>query len=444
MSSKRTFRFTLVAKLFILLVAFASLPGAGMAFWTLRQMTASRAESKLAAMEAVANAKAEAIERFIEYRRANVERIASMVAERVEVLREELEGARDRVAPDELPDLEDGEELDGEPGTPPAGTTSFEEPLAREATAAEAHARVRRMLGHLLWDRSEFEELLVIDGGGHVLVSTYDGHEDRDASSVEYFAQGLRGTYLQPVFLSPITERHTMVVSTPIYSDDREVIAVLAARLNLDHFFSLLTDTTGLGATGETIAAEEVEGVIVLRAPTRHDPGASPGDQLTIDGLPVGNAARGESGLGRSRDYRGVDVLAAWRHIDSLGWGLVVKLDVDEAMAPVADLEQTLWVAFLVVVIVAALIAVVVAGTIVRPLRQLRSAADRISRGDMGVSIDIESRDEVGELAESFERMIAAIRFFREQGAGRAETDDEALQREIEAEAALQREEEGG
>ena len=47
MSSKQPFRITLAVKLFVLLVAFASLPGAGMAFWTLRQMTESRAEGKI-------------------------------------------------------------------------------------------------------------------------------------------------------------------------------------------------------------------------------------------------------------------------------------------------------------------------------------------------------------------------------------------------------------
>jgi hypothetical protein len=31
------------------------------------------------------------------------------------------------------------------------------------------------------------------------------------------------------------------------------------------------------------------------------------------------------------------------------------------------------------------------------------------------VSLDIRSKDEIGELADSFERMVAAVKFFREQ-----------------------------
>lgn len=445
-SEKRTLRVTLAVKLFVTLVTFASLPGAVMAWWTLERMTESNLESRLAGLQAVADTKAESIDRFIEYRRGNVERIASVVAERVAELTAEIERSRTASPVEELPDLDDGEELADTPPAPSPAEASESESDPPEpnvdAAVADANTAVRRVLGLVLWDRSEFEELLVIGDEGRVLVSTYDGHEDRDASGVEYFAQGLRGTFTQPVFLSPITERHTMVVSTPIYSEDREVIAVLAARLNLDGFFGVITDASGQGETGETLTAEQVDGSIILRSPSRKHPDMGPGTELPNDDSSIASAARGDVGAGRTVDRDGTEVLAAWRHIDQLGWGLVVETEVDEALKPVAALRQTLWFVFLVVVVIAAVIAILLAGTIVRPLRQLRSAADRISRGDMGVSLDIDARDEVGELAESFERMIAAIRFFRERGQA-PQSDDEMLREEIEREAAAQREEEG-
>jgi nitrogen fixation/metabolism regulation signal transduction histidine kinase len=64
-----------------------------------------------------------------------------------------------------------------------------------------------------------------------------------------------------------------------------------------------------------------------------------------------------------------------------------------------------------------------VARAFVAPLRQLQAATERISRGDLDVSVDIRSRDEIGDLADSFERMVAAIKFFREH-ARHDEEDD--------------------
>lgn len=52
--------------------------------------------------------------------------------------------------------------------------------------------------------------------------------------------------------------------------------------------------------------------------------------------------------------------------------------------------------------------------SITRPLVELRDAADRISRGEMeGVEINVQSNDEIGELAQSFKRMLASIRYLR-------------------------------
>lgn len=51
------------------------------------------------------------------------------------------------------------------------------------------------------------------------------------------------------------------------------------------------------------------------------------------------------------------------------------------------------------------------AGTLTRPLTHLRDVADRVSRGDLdGVEVDVHTKDEVGDLAHAFRRMVASIR----------------------------------
>jgi nitrogen fixation/metabolism regulation signal transduction histidine kinase len=49
---------------------------------------------------------------------------------------------------------------------------------------------------------------------------------------------------------------------------------------------------------------------------------------------------------------------------------------------------------------------------IVGPIVRLRDVADRVSRGDMGdVEINVNSQDEIGDLAGAFRRMVASVRF---------------------------------
>ena len=61
---------------------------------------------------------------------------------------------------------------------------------------------------------------------------------------------------------------------------------------------------------------------------------------------------------------------------------------------------------------VAGALGIFFAGSITRPLVHLRDAADRVSRGDVdGVEIDVNTKDEVGDLAGAFRRMVASVRF---------------------------------
>ena len=48
--------------------------------------------------------------------------------------------------------------------------------------------------------------------------------------------------------------------------------------------------------------------------------------------------------------------------------------------------------------------------TLIRDIKKMNQAAEKISTGDMSANIDIKRKDEVGELGESFGRMIASLK----------------------------------
>ncbi len=68
----------------------------------------------------------------------------------------------------------------------------------------------------------------------------------------------------------------------------------------------------------------------------------------------------------------------------------------------------------LVVALLAALfsagIAFWFAGTIVRPLRSLKEAAEGLASGDLGQVVTVHTRDELGEMADSFRRMVENLK----------------------------------
>ena len=65
---------------------------------------------------------------------------------------------------------------------------------------------------------------------------------------------------------------------------------------------------------------------------------------------------------------------------------------------------------FLVTIVVSALIALGLARWISVPARELAAAAGRVAEGDLAVEVTSQGRDEIGVLADSFNRMTASLR----------------------------------
>jgi signal transduction histidine kinase len=74
-----------------------------------------------------------------------------------------------------------------------------------------------------------------------------------------------------------------------------------------------------------------------------------------------------------------------------------------------ADARRTLWLAVAIASVFAALTAVLLARPLIRQVRALSAAADRIRGGDLTVRVPPTSRDELGALAVGFNDMAATL-----------------------------------
>jgi signal transduction histidine kinase len=71
-------------------------------------------------------------------------------------------------------------------------------------------------------------------------------------------------------------------------------------------------------------------------------------------------------------------------------------------------------VAALVILGIGTIVAVILAGRYSRPIEQMAAAAGKVASGDFDQSLPVARRDEIGQLARSFDHMIARLREDRE------------------------------
>ncbi len=118
------------------------------------------------------------------------------------------------------------------------------------------------------------------------------------------------------------------------------------------------------------------------------------------------------------------------------GWGIFVLVDRNLAYASVAEMKRSVYQWALFAVSLAVICAVFFAGAITRPLKALVARARRIASGDFAARADVTSRNELGELAETFNFMAEEIRSYIDKIKAAAEENSQMFMGTIKALAA--------
>lgn len=132
------------------------------------------------------------------------------------------------------------------------------------------------------------------------------------------------------------------------------------------------------------------------------------------DGNPV------HAAFDRIRDQAGLD------------WITVVTVPASDYLGGVTENVRRTIVLAALAVLVAIAIGLGIIGWVARDLRRLAAAAGRIGDGDLDTPVGLSRRDEIGDLARSFERMQARLRTDRLTGLANREALAQQLARRIE------------
>jgi|GEM_PF-438723 len=91
------------------------------------------------------------------------------------------------------------------------------------------------------------------------------------------------------------------------------------------------------------------------------------------------------------------------------GWTLVAAPVLSEMYAAQNTLGQMIVVTSLFAAIVSLLIALYIGRTLAKPIIKINAASKEIAKGDMTATVDYDSKDEIGQLADSFREMTNNI-----------------------------------
>jgi adenylate cyclase len=111
--------------------------------------------------------------------------------------------------------------------------------------------------------------------------------------------------------------------------------------------------------------------------------------------------------------------------VTSSGETLIIGADIDASTVLEREnfIGTTIYIIIAVSIAVAAVIVGIFAATLIRDIKKLNRTAEGISEGNMNVTVDVTRRDEIGDLAESFSRMVASLKFMISENQPPEQTD---------------------
>jgi len=267
----------------------------------------------------------------------------------------------------------------------------------------------RAILSDMLLQQRTFQEVALLNSEGReqirlsrTSVILDDDLQNRAGDEEFLFPAISGGTYLGPVRFDDTIREPLATISVPLFDQfSGEIVYVLVAEVRFKTIWDLLAGIE-LASEEEIYVTDQAGQVVAHRHPAIVLRGT------TMELPEVDGQAEGLSGT---------DVIVARHNLQFGNQELVVVAEqpVSNALELATNSLGVVATVICVALAFAVILVLFAAHHIVRPIEALVTSARAISGGDFSQQIEVSSRDEVGQLASTFNQMLGDLEESREK-----------------------------
>ena len=211
-----------------------------------------------------------------------------------------------------------------------------------------------------------------------------------------YKVKDLGSTLLVPPYADTSTGKTIVSLVSPVFEPGTRNVVGFAG-------IDLLLDTLGenfktykLGETGFFILCSDDGRIIYHPDSEMLDKSV---DEMDISEAALTAVKSGESS-GISYEFEGTDVYGVTQPVGDTGWMVLTGLPDEEHGKIVKGLNTRAGIIIVAGALAIALIIYLIAKSIINPMKRLAEGVERIADGELDVSIDVRTNDEVGLIAD--------------------------------------------
>jgi methyl-accepting chemotaxis protein len=98
--------------------------------------------------------------------------------------------------------------------------------------------------------------------------------------------------------------------------------------------------------------------------------------------------------------------------VGDTGWKVISTMPKDEFSANTNELIRNIIIIYILTIILLSTIMYVIIGIVTKPIKKITTITNNLANGELNVSLDIKSNDELGELANSINRLTSRLKSY--------------------------------
>ncbi|MCK4464047.1 MAG: HAMP domain-containing protein [Candidatus Omnitrophica bacterium] len=267
-------------------------------------------------------------------------------------------------------------------------------------------------LKQMIRDDPRIIELFILNCQGEIIASTDETQIGEDKSDRVYFLKGCKFiTGCTEIYYSPVFKIPTVLIFTPIVEEKTgNLLGIGVMRISFEELSRIII---------EECALLKDEEVYVLDRNGRFAFGSiahtvSLGEKLHSKAIK--NCLTSKTDIKcKCMNYKDVPVISECRWLPERQCTLIVELAEREAFAFIYKIRNWFFAIVAILTFVIVNVTIVFAKHLSLPILKLKEAVDKIALGDLGVTVDVRGKDEIGALAESFNRMAKDLKGYRQK-----------------------------
>jgi PAS domain S-box-containing protein len=288
-----------------------------------------------------------------------------------------------------------------------AGTTAFIEELTSNSLSKELREKTEYY--DEKYSHEVFSEVFITNKYGANAAQTSKTSDYRQDDEPWWQVAKEEGLYVGDVEYDESADAYSLAIGTRVEDQAGKFLGVIKAVLNIEEIISIVREARS-ASEYETTGCE----LFTKQGRYIHDTE----DFEMFAHLPdeeFKHFAEKNKGYFVLKEEGEAEELLAYarsrghREFAGLGWLFVIEYKTAEIFAPVAVLRTGTLISSLGAVALAVLFGLLFSKAICKPLVSLSAVSAEIGKGNLDVQVDIESTDEVGQLADSFRTMRSSL-----------------------------------